>query len=55
MAFGRLYQREGKKDLALENFYMLKGLLLGRNADPETFVEYIQSMLNDHLQQLEAQ
>ena len=52
LALGRLYHRQGKDDLARERFYFMKGLLLGRQADPGSFTEYIQAMLDDHLKQL---
>lgn len=53
LALGRLYQRQGKKEAALEQFNFLRGLLLGRGADPGSFLEYVQAMLDDHLRQLQ--
>lgn len=52
LALGRLYHRQGKLDLAREQFHFMKGLLLGRQTDPGNFTAYIQAMLDDHLKQL---
>lgn len=52
LALGRVYQRQGKKELAAEQFHFLKGLLMGRKAEPGSFTEYIRAMMEDHLQQL---
>ena len=53
LALGRLYQRLGEKDLALEQFQFLKGLLLGRPAEEGSFTQYVQTMLEDHFKELE--
>lgn len=53
LALGRLYQRQGKKEAAVDQFNFLRGLLLGRGADPGSFLEYVQAMLDDHLSQLQ--
>jgi Flp pilus assembly protein TadD len=52
LALGRLYHRQGKHELAREQFHFMKGLLLGRQPDPGSFIVYIQAMLDDHLKQL---
>lgn len=52
LALGRVYFKQGKKDLARESFRKLRGLLLGRRADPGTFLEYINAQLEDYLKQL---
>lgn len=52
LALGRVYFKQGKKDLARESFHKLRGLLLGRRADPGTFVEFVNAQLEDYLKQL---
>jgi hypothetical protein len=53
MALGRLYQRQGKKDLALEQFRFLKALLSRPSLGADLFTDYLQAMTEDHLKQLE--
>src|SRR5574337_150493 len=53
LALARLYQRQGKRESALDQFNFLKGLLLGLQAEEGSFTEYIKTMLEDHLKQLE--
>ena len=53
LALGRLYHRQGKKELALEQFHFFKGLLLGRVVEEGSFRDYILAMTEDHLKQLE--
>lgn len=52
LALGRLYHRQGRTELALEQFNFFKGLLLGRQIEKGNFTEYLQAMMEDHLKQL---